>query len=207
MDCLVRKLHEFDLRQILIKNVAARLGFLWYTNMADKNIKAKRTVAMPVDGSQRSKDAFIWFCKHIIQEGDHVLLIHVWFVPSFNHDRLTWPAIKGPYEDWMYDKRVAEDSVDEMLDWYISCNKNVSKSINKIPLNHGADKKTQCEEICKAAKEHSADMMVMSHKGDTTNADPGVLGLTTDYCVCNAGIPVCVLYLPCSFVPISRCEN
>ncbi|XP_031565223.1 uncharacterized protein LOC116300486 [Actinia tenebrosa] len=156
---------------------------------------ASRNVLLPVDGSDQSRKAFEWYCTHLYHEGDTAIFLNVYILPEMYDASLTWPAVKDVAEDWNYNQHVKEKEADELLQRYEKkCKENCfSSKSNKIPLSFG-DAGKVAEKICDFSVEEKADIIVMNHHGDKTEGEE--LGSTCSYCVKNAKIPVCVLFLP-----------
>lgn len=138
---------------------------------------AGRVVAIAVDESEHSDNAFHWYCEHIYKHGDYLLLIHV---PESYDFTMASPAV---VEQLL---KELEERVDNLEKKYRE--RLLSKRIS-------GKFRTACgkpgEKIVSIAKEENATLIITGTRG-LGKFRRTLMGSVSDYIVHHASVPVLV---------------
>ncbi|EDO38142.1 predicted protein [Nematostella vectensis] len=166
--------------------------------MASDSSSCKRKVVLALDGSVNSMRAYQWYWDNIYQEGDLLLVIHAFELP-------TMPAAPYPYgfayyEEWSSLVQKADDEAKHLLE---DCGRKCQEKICSIDpekkknIHFKLFKETgkPGEVVCKFAQDENAHLIIMGSRGLGTLRRT-FLGSNSDYCVHHAHIPVAVVPPP-----------
>ncbi|KAH8872465.1 Universal stress protein [Schistosoma japonicum] len=149
----------------------------------------KRTVCLPVDGSEHSKRAVEWFIKEVYRPGDHVLFIHSVELPYLPSVSLT-SGLKIPVDDWT--KALQENiSLTNKLNneyGYICESKNIPY---EFLVKNGS---TPGAGIIEACEERPVDLIIMGSRG-LGRIKRAIIGSVSSYVVHNSNVP-CITVPP-----------
>ncbi|XP_059166697.1 universal stress protein in QAH/OAS sulfhydrylase 3'region-like isoform X2 [Physella acuta] len=143
--------------------------------MADTG--AQRIVAIAIDESEHSDNAFQWYCEHIYKENDYLLLIHV---PETYDFTMASPAV---VEQLL---KELEERVD-----------NLEKKYREKLLSRGISGKFRTasgkpgEKIVSVARDERATLIITGTRG-LGKFRRTILGSVSDYIVHHSNVPVLV---------------
>ncbi|KXJ29699.1 uncharacterized protein LOC110241105 isoform X2 [Exaiptasia diaphana] len=169
--------------------------------------KAKRTVLIPVDGSENASEAFEFYLKQVIQRGDRVVVLHAFELPPLPYS--SGPFVFAYYEEWSQMVKETRQAHEVMLRSYEDQLKQVNgEEPGKEPDEKcKKDKKIHYEiimvvgkpageVICQVAKDENVDLIIMGTRGQGV-VRRTFMGSVSDYVVHHAHIPVGVIPRQC----------
>ncbi|XP_055882061.1 universal stress protein in QAH/OAS sulfhydrylase 3'region-like [Biomphalaria glabrata] len=138
---------------------------------------AHRVVALAIDESEHSDNAFHWYCEHIYKEGDYLLLIHV---PETYDFTMASPAV---VEQLL---KELEERVDNLEKKYRE--KLLARRISgKFRTASGKPG----EKIVSVARDERATLIITGTRG-LGKFRRTILGSVSDYIVHHSNVPVLV---------------
>lgn len=141
----------------------------------------RRTVAIAVDSSDYSEQAFDWYKEHVYHEGDQLVLIH-------SHE-LQSPVLLETIatEGWKHEVEKHDQFIKDLGKKYRRKCKPL-KIEAKIIVEPGPPGQV----ICRVALEQDATLIVMGCRGEGT-VRRTILGSVSDYVIHHTHIPVLVV--------------
>lgn len=147
--------------------------------MADASEKHTRIIAVAVDHSEWSEQAFEWFMENIYHEEDRIILIHV-----VEQLHLPFLADAMVLEEWKHEVQKIEEKLKAFEKKYLDRCKDF-----KIPVKFRVEEGKPGEKICEAAQKEKAMLIVMSSRGSGLLRRT-VLGSVSNYVIHHTKIPV-----------------
>ncbi|KAK4470899.1 hypothetical protein MN116_006410 [Schistosoma mekongi] len=149
----------------------------------------KRTVCLPVDGSEHSKRAVEWFIKEVYRPGDQVLFVHSMELPYLPSVSLT-SGLKIPVDDWTKALQANISRTTKLNNeyGYICESKNIPyEFLVKNGLAPGAG-------IIEACEERPVDLIIMGSRG-LGKIKRAIIGSVSNYVIHNSNVP-CITVPP-----------
>ncbi|CAH3187680.1 unnamed protein product [Porites evermanni] len=143
--------------------------------------QSRRTVAIAVDSSDYSEQAFNWYKEHVYHDGDQLVLIH-------SHE-LQSPVLLETIatEGWKREVEKHDQFIKDLEKKYRRKCKPL-KIEAKIIVQPGPPGQV----ICRVAMEQDATLIVMGCRGEGT-VRRTILGSVSDYVIHHTHIPVLVV--------------
>ncbi|GAB5368667.1 hypothetical protein AAMO2058_001339200 [Amorphochlora amoebiformis] len=155
-------------------------------------VKRQRVIVVAVDGSEYSKNAWIWSVDNILKDTDEVKLVHVFnheSVSTFDYLTKNYKKILELHKEFTTKMRNIQGTLLHSLVKYAT-DKGLKAKVTPevIEVKEGGPKHTILEYI----KSANADMLVVSSRGAGAFGR-AFLGSVSDYLVHNSEIPVVVV--------------
>ncbi|KAJ7392197.1 hypothetical protein OS493_013571 [Desmophyllum pertusum] len=147
--------------------------------MAEASEKRTRRIAMAVDQSEWSEQAFEWFMENIYCEGDQVILLHVVEQPH-----LPFLADAMVIEEWKHEVQKIEEKLKVLEKKYIDRCKEL-----KIAMRFKVEQGKPGEKICEMALKEKATLIVLGSRGSGLIRRT-VLGSVSNYVIHHTKIPI-----------------
>ncbi|XP_075263597.1 universal stress protein Slr1101-like isoform X2 [Convolutriloba macropyga] len=147
-----------------------------------------RRVLIPVDKSQHSERAVKWFLENVKHPKDHVILFHAVELPAMPVMAMGAPAA-FKVEEWKHmirEELIVVDSLKQKFEKLIQ-GQGVSAEFHVSDYSSSVG-----ENVCKAAKEKSASMIVIGSRG-MGKIRRTFLGSVSDFVLHHVHIPVLVV--------------
>ncbi|XP_031552873.1 universal stress protein A-like protein [Actinia tenebrosa] len=149
----------------------------------------KNTVLIPVDGSKNSIRAFEWYCSHVKEEGDKLVIVHAYTIPPMQAAKHSSVDFKNQLLEWHILIQKAEEKARSILKIFEEGCKKLKGSVSCRLMHAGGN---PGEVIMKFVKDEGANLLIVGSRG------MGVirrtfLGSVSDYIVHHASIPVIVV--------------
>ncbi|KAL9978660.1 hypothetical protein ACROYT_G016214 [Oculina patagonica] len=147
--------------------------------MAEAPEKRARVIAMAVDHSEWSEQAFEWFMENIHREGDQFILLHVVEQPH-----LPFLADAMVIEEWKHEVQKIEEKLKALEKKYIDRCKEL-----KIPMRFRVEQGKPGEKICEVALKEKVTLIVLGSRGSGLIRRT-VLGSVSNYVIHHTKIPI-----------------
>jgi len=149
--------------------------------MADgsETLTPKRIIAVAVDDSEWSEQAFEWFMENIYNEEDQIILIHV-----VEQRHLPLLADAMVLEEWKHEVQKIEEKLKAFEQKYINRCKDF-----KFRVKFRVEEGKPGVKICEAAEKEKALLIVMGSRGSGIIRRT-VLGSVSHYVIHHTKIPV-----------------